>query len=131
MSTKPAEKPKVVKPVDNSNTYIWMFLILTALALCTRINFSWSGNNHQAIAIEITSRIGKEQAGNSNFKNVIHLTIGNPFTTENLDRVKQFVSGKKEVQGEFLNYEFSVAPKNKLKPSPNPSVKNSVEPDSK
>ena len=131
MSTKPVEKPKVVKPVDNSNTYIWMFLILTALALCTRIKFAWSGNDHQAVAVEITSKIGKDDAGVSNFKNTIHLTLGNPFTTENLDRVKEFVSSKKEVQGEFLNYEFSVAPKNKLKSSPKPDIKPSSEPDSR
>jgi hypothetical protein len=124
MSTKPAEKPNVVKPpVDKSNTYIWIVLIFSAIAICTRVKFAWSGNDYQAVAIEITSRIGKEQVGNSNFKNVIHLTIGNPFTTENLDRVKEFGSGKKEVQGEFLNYEFSVTPKDKLKSSPKPDVK--------
>ena len=119
MSTKPAEKPKVVAPPgDNSIPYIWTILILTGIAICTRVNFSWVGNDRQAIAIDITSRIGKEDAGSSKFKNVIHLTLGNPFTTENLDRVKEFGSGNKEVKGEFLDREFSITPKYKTQSTP-------------
>jgi hypothetical protein len=119
MPTKPADKPKVVKPpVDNSSTYIWILLIFTGIAWCTRINFSWVGNDRQAVAIDITSRIGKEDTGSNNLKNVIHLTIDNPFTTENLNRVREFVSGNKEVKGEFLDREFSIAPKSKAQPTP-------------
>jgi hypothetical protein len=119
MSTKPAEKSKVVTPPsDNSIPYIWTILILTGIAVCTRVNFAWVGNDRQAIAIDITSKIGKEKTGASNFKNVIHLTIGNPFTPENLDRVKDFGSGKQEVKGEFLDRKFSITPKNKTQPTP-------------
>jgi hypothetical protein len=119
MSTKPAEKPKVVTPPgDNSIPYIWTILILTGIAVCTRVNFAWVGTDRQAIAIDITSKIGREDTGANNFKNVIHLTIGNPFTPENLDRVREFVSGNKEVKGEFLDREFSVTPKNKDRTPP-------------
>jgi hypothetical protein len=129
MSTKPAEKPKVVKPpVDNSSTYIWILLICTGITWCTRINFAWVGNDHQAIAIDIISKIGQEKAGDNNLKNVIHLKIGNPFTTENLTRINDFVTSKKEIKGEFLDREFSVIPKSKSQPTPKPTIDKSSDP---
>jgi hypothetical protein len=129
MSTKPAEKPQAVKPpVDNSIGYIWTILILTGIAVCTRVNFAWVGNDRQAVSIEITSRIGGENAGSSNFKNVIHLTLGNPFTTANLDRLKEFGASDKEVKGEFLGREFSVVPKHKVQTAPKPASERSSTP---
>jgi hypothetical protein len=132
MSTKPADKPQVAKPpVDNSIGYIWTILILTGIAICTRINFAWVGNDCQAVSIEIISRIGTENAGANNFKNVIHLTLNNPFTTENLDRLKEFGSSDKEIKGEFLDREFSVAPKNKARLAPKQNNDRSTAPERK
>jgi hypothetical protein len=132
MSTKPAEKTQVAKPpVDNSIGYIWTILILTGIAVCTRVNFAWVGNDRQAVSIEITSRIGEENTGSSNFKNVIHLTLGNPFTTANLDRLKEFGASDKEIKGEFLDREFSVAPKNKAHSTPKQTSDNSIAPERK
>jgi hypothetical protein len=108
MSSKSTDKPKV----DPSNTYIITFLIVGAIALCTRVNLGFTANT---VAIQITSKIGKDSADVSNFKNVIHLNLTNPFTASSLDRAKDILSGKEEIEGELLNYKFSVTPKNKPK----------------
>ncbi len=130
MSAKPADKPKVVKPpVDNSNTYIWIFLIVIGIALCTKFKFAWIGNDFQAIAIDITSKIGNDKANDNKLKNVIHLTISNPFTSENFERAKDIIAGNKEVKGEFLDREISVTPKSKVQPTPKQSIGNEIEPD--
>jgi hypothetical protein len=100
---------------DPSNNYIIAFSILGAIALCTRIHV---GFNNNTVAIQITSRIGKDTANTSNFKNAIELNITNPITPKSLDRAKSILSGKEEIKGELLNYKFSVAHKNKQKIAP-------------
>ncbi len=101
--------------VDNSNTYIITILVLSAIALCTRVHVGASNNK---VTIQITSRIGKDIANTSNFKNAIELNLTNPITSKSLDRAKQLLSGREEIKGELLNYKFSVTHKNKQKVAP-------------
>jgi hypothetical protein len=109
-------KPKVAQPpVDSSRKYILVLLILGAIAACTRVHVGFTGEDRETINLQITSRIGKENQGAASFKNSISLNLGNPFTPKSLTRVKSFLSGKKELQGEFIGYKYSIAPRNSAK----------------
>jgi hypothetical protein len=112
-------KPKVAQPpVDSSNKYIFALLILGALAACTRVQVGFTSEDRETIALQITSRIGKENQGAASFKNSISLNLGNPFTPKSLTKVKSFLSGKEELQGEFIGYKYSIAPRNSAKKIP-------------
>ncbi len=87
-----------------------MFLLVTLLVLCTRASCKWVGNDRQAIAIELTSRLGEDKVEAGKLKNVINLTLPNPFTNENMERLKAFIAGDKGVEGEIFNYKYSVTP---------------------
>jgi hypothetical protein len=109
-------KPKVAQPpVDSSNKYILSVLILSAIAVCTRVQVGFIGEDRETIHLQITSRIGKEHQGVASFKNAISLNLGNPFTTKSLANVKSFLSGNEELKGEFLGYKYSIAPRHRVK----------------
>jgi hypothetical protein len=117
-------KPKVVQPpVDNSNQYIWTVLILGAIVACTRVHVGFTGEDRETINLQITSIIGKENQGAASFKNAISLNLGNPFTTKSMAKVKSFLSGKEELQGEFIGYKYSIAPRHSAKKRPDPDSK--------
>jgi hypothetical protein len=117
-------KPKVVQPpVDSSNQYIWTLLILSAIVACTRVHVGFTGEDRETINLQITSRIGKENQGAASFKNAISLNLGNPFTTKSMAKVKNFLSGKEELQGEFIGYKYSISPRQSAKKRPDPDSK--------
>jgi hypothetical protein len=117
-------KPKVAQPpVDSSNKYILTLLILGAIVACTRVHVGFIGEDRETIDLQITSRIGKENQGAASFKNAISLNLGNPFTPKSLDSLKSFLSGKKELQGEFIGYKYSIAPRQSAKKRPDPDSK--------
>jgi hypothetical protein len=115
----PNTKPKVAQPpVDSSNKYIYTLLILGAIVACTRVHVGFTGEDRETIDLQITSRIGKENQGAASFKNAISLNLGNPFTPKSLARVKGFLSGKQELQGEFIGYKYSIAPRHRANKRP-------------
>ena len=111
--------PKVVKPpVDSSNSYIIAFILIVAIAACTRVRASLIGAEQDVLNIQITSIIGKDKAGATNFKNAISLNIGNPLTVTSRDRFTKLLTGKDEFKGEFLGRKISIMPSHKAKKSP-------------
>jgi hypothetical protein len=124
MQATTSAKPKVAQPpVDSSNKYIFILLILGAIVACTRVHVGFVGEDRETINLQITSRIGKENPGAASFKNAISLNLGNPFTTTSLARVKSFLSGKQELQGEFIGYKYSIAPRTSTKKRSNADSK--------
>jgi hypothetical protein len=112
MSTKPADKPKAV---DESNNYIILFLVITAIVLCTKVSFGRHQSDPEAVAVKITSKIGSEKAGIGTFNNTIDLNLRNPINESSFDRVKNVVAGKEQIEGELFGhkYKFSVTPQPK------------------
>jgi hypothetical protein len=109
MSTKPTDKPK---SVDESNTYIILFLVITAIVLCTKVSFGRHQSDPEAVTVEIISKIGSEKTGVGNFNNRIDLNLRNPINESSFDRVKNVVAGKEQIEGELFGhkYKFSVTP---------------------
>lgn len=112
MSTKPADKPK---PVDESNTYIILFLVITAIVLCTKISFGRHKSDPEAVAVKITSKIGSEKSGIGTLNNSLDLSLRNPINESSFDRVKNVVAGKEQIEGELFGrkYKFSITPQPK------------------
>jgi hypothetical protein len=124
MQATTSAKPKVAQPpVDSSRKYILALLILGAIVVCTRVHVGFIGEDRETINLQITSRIGKEHPGAASFKNAISLNLGNPVTTKSLAKVKSFLSGKQELQGEFIGYKYSIAPRNSAKKPSAPDSK--------
>lgn len=119
MQAATTAKPKVAQPSgDSSRKYILVLLILGAIVACTRVHVGFTSEDRETINLQITSRIGKENPGAASLKNSISLNLGNPFTPKSLTKVKSFLSGKEELQGEFIGYKYSIAPRSSAKKRP-------------